>query len=302
MEHDGKKTGSLRIVLAFSLLLFATALVLCMRIRFSDGDDAFFLEHTASRSLAEFVSWRYQTWSGRIFAESAIWITFRAGIVFWRIVNALMLTALPLLMLRLAEGSFSRLCRQENRRVLLLLLTVSGVYLLLSLRTAGYACIWITGSLNYLHGAVFATAALISFGDALDAERRTKASPSGEGTQAGRRMLPKYAAGILCAALGAGFAEQIAAIVFALMAIGCVQNFYLHHEIRLVPVLMTLCSFAVLLVSLLAPGNALRNATSEEWYFPGFSSLSVSARCILTLQYVLSSFSNENSLLFCLLS
>ena len=115
-------------------------------------------------------------------------------------------------------------------------------------------------------------------------------------------MLPKYAAGILCAALGAGFAEQIAAILFELTAIGCVQCFRLHHEFRFAATAMTLCAFAVLLVSLLAPGNALRNATSEEWYFPGFSSLPVSARLFVTAQYVLSSFSHENSLLFALLS
>lgn len=302
MAHKEQEKSSFRIFIIFSLLLFAAALALCMQIRFSDGDDAYFLEHTASRSLPEFVSWRYQTWSGRIMAESAIWICFRAGIFFWRVLNALMLTALPLLILRLVYGSILRLCEREGKQILRILVTVSAVYLLLSLQVAGYACIWITGSLNYLHGAVFATAALIPLKDVLDANAEKKSGLSGDSTDGGKRRPWKTAAAVLCAVLGAGYTEQIAAILLVLYALGTFVCFRLQEDYRVTAALTTAAVLAVMLISLLAPGNALRNATSEEWYFPGFSALPASTKLFLTVQFVLSSFSNENSLLFCIVS
>ncbi|MBR5969544.1 MAG: hypothetical protein IK016_04270 [Lachnospiraceae bacterium] len=283
-------------------LIFGTALLLCSMISWSDGDDAFFLQETATRSLPEFVSWRYQTWSGRIFAEASIWLTFRFGLAWWRVVNALMLTALPYLMCRLVSGPCSRRSEKEGERAWLFLLTSAGCYLLMSLRLLGYSCVWITGSLNYLHGAVFATAALIPLKDALDSVPAVKKTEVSQGTEGGKGVRRLQIAAVFFAAFGAGFAEQIAAILAVLLVLGTIVCFRQNIDARRFVLASAVCAVAVLILSLAAPGNALRNETSEGWYFPGFSQLTLAQRLLIGAQYVLSAFSNELSLLFALLA
>lgn len=51
----------------------------------------------------EYLSWRYQTWVGRMSGEAMVYIAFSLGIWFWRIVNAMMLVLLPCGVLKLAE-------------------------------------------------------------------------------------------------------------------------------------------------------------------------------------------------------
>ena len=80
------------------LLVFAGSLFLLSFISYSDGDDRFFRPYCTSMRLGEYVKWRYETWSGRVVSEALLYWFFNMDLWVWRIVNAGMLTTLPLLL------------------------------------------------------------------------------------------------------------------------------------------------------------------------------------------------------------
>ena len=79
------------------------ALLVVSQSSYSDGDDAFFYQYTNSMGFGEYLSWRYQTWVGRMSGEAFVYLAFRLGLGFWRVVNAVMLVLLPMGVLRLSE-------------------------------------------------------------------------------------------------------------------------------------------------------------------------------------------------------
>ena len=87
----------------FWALMFFGAFLLLTQVGYSDGDDAFFYQYTHEMGFFEYLSWRYQTWVGRMSGEAMVYIAFSLGIWFWRIVNAMMLVLLPCGVLKLAE-------------------------------------------------------------------------------------------------------------------------------------------------------------------------------------------------------
>ena len=87
----------------FWALMLIGALLVVSQSSYSDGDDAFFYQYTNSMGFGEYLSWRYQTWVGRMSGEAFVYLAFRLGLGFWRVVNAVMLVLLPMGVLRLSE-------------------------------------------------------------------------------------------------------------------------------------------------------------------------------------------------------
>ena len=87
----------------FWALMFVGAFLVLSQRGYSDGDDAFFYRYAHEMGFFEYLGWRYQTWVGRMGGEAMVWLTFRLGLPFWRVVNALMLVLLPMGILRLAN-------------------------------------------------------------------------------------------------------------------------------------------------------------------------------------------------------
>lgn len=107
-----------------------------------------FYQYTHEMGFFEYLSWRYQTWVGRMSGEAMVYIAFSLGIWFWRIVNAMMLVLLPCGVLKLAEKAAG--IRTKNFLPGESVAVVSG-YLLMAIMTVGYAAIWINGSI-FIHG------------------------------------------------------------------------------------------------------------------------------------------------------
>jgi len=72
----------------FWALMLIGALLVVSQSSYSDGDDAFFYQYTNSMGFGEYLSWRYQTWVGRMSGEAFVYLAFRLGLGFWRVVNA----------------------------------------------------------------------------------------------------------------------------------------------------------------------------------------------------------------------
>ena len=78
------------------------AFLLVLRgVEMSDGDDTYFYYYARSMGFFEYLSWRYQTWVGRMAGEALVYLVFRSNIWLWRILNACMMVLLPAGVLRL---------------------------------------------------------------------------------------------------------------------------------------------------------------------------------------------------------
>ncbi len=296
-----------RNLVIFGALLFVGILFILSFVGYSDGDDAFFYQYANQMALPEYLLWRYETWVGRMAAEALVWVTFRSGIWFWRVVNAFMLICLPVGIAGLAartvcggqkkEGDeASLLCggreREEDEAKAArawfgaILLCFVG-YLWMDAMTLGYAAVWVNGSIFYTWSFTCGMFALFPVANAVFC-------PQTKPWYAGWYALP-------CCVVAAMSIEQMGAVLLALEIIACAALF---GKRRAVPVLLaaqtalTALSFAVLF---LAPGNELRIAQETQTWMPQFDMLSVGEHLFLTFQWLLSSFANENSVVLCVL-
>ena len=257
--------------------------VFCL-IRYSDGDDAIFDEMVSTRGFFEYLKFRYETWTGRMGGESMVYVVFRyGGIWFWRVVNALMVAALPLCLLNLCFISAGRSLACPWERIRLFVLALSG-YLLMDVMTFGHAAVWVNGSIFYTWSIVCGLLA---------------ATPAVKSVYAGGYRKWELAYAIPLGVVAAMSIEQIGASLVAFVLISLVTVWLRQRRIDtglIAQAAIVMAAFAVLFV---APGNALRaEAEYVDWLPPEFRNLGAGGHMFLTFQWLVSSFANEGRLFF----
>lgn len=256
-------------------LVFAGSLSVLSFISYSDGDDRFFYRYCTSMELGTYLKWRYETWTGRMIAEGWMHFFFNRNLWGWRIVNAGMLAMLPFL-LTLVQKKVN-----ASERMFLSAAAAIACYLLLDIKTLGYSCVWMTGSMNYLWPDVCGLAALCATADYLN------------GKKTGRLSV----LALFFAVTAAMSSEQMGAVLlaFEVLTIGA-----LIRQKKALPKMLAVQTFltaAAFAVSGMAPGNELRVTESIETYLPQFGQLSFGERAFVLLQWLVSSFANENAFL-----
>ncbi len=254
-------------------LIFVSSLFLLSFISYSDGDDSYFYQFCTSMKLGEYIKWRYETWSGRVISEALLHVFFNMDLWAWRIVNAGMIAALPLL-LTLLQKKVS-----AGESMLLCAVASITIFLLMDIRTLGYSCIWITGSMNYLWSDVCGLIALCAVTGFLS-EKKT-----------GWLEVIAIPAGIIAAMSS----EQMGAVILAFEGLCMLALLLQKKNISKMLIIQTAMTVLAFVVSSTAPGNALRVAESIEAYFPQFETLTFGERFFVLIQWLLSSYANENA-------
>ena len=257
--------------------------VFCL-IRYSDGDDAIFDEMVSTRGFFEYLKFRYETWTGRMGGESMVYVVFRyGGIWFWRVVNALMVAALPLCLLNLCFISAGRSLACPWAKIRLFVLALSG-YLLMDVMTFGHAAVWVNGSIFYTWSIVCGLLAV---------------TPAVKSVYADGYRKWELAYAIPLGVVAAMSIEQIGASLVAFVLISLVTVWLRQRRIDtglIAQAAIVMAAFAVLFV---APGNALRaEAEYVDWLPPEFRNLGAGGHMFLTFQWLVSSFANEGRLFF----
>ena len=270
-------------------IIFLAAFAVFCKIHYSDGDDAFFDSCVKSMSFLDYLKERYLTWTGRVGGETAIYITFTLGIWFWRVVNALMVTALPTLVFLIVKKFYPGIAGAAPTStwsdLRLFLLTCSG-FLMMDIVTCGHGAIWISGSVFYTWALVSALTCIY-----LTLDYFTSGSISTK----------KILASIPFGLFALTSIEQIALLLLAYF-IGGIALHVIHKKkipsILYVELAIFLATFAVVLA---APGNTLRIVKEAETWFPSFLVLPFGERAFISVQWLTSSFANEGKILFLLI-
>ncbi len=270
------------------VLLYAGCLLVLSFIGYSDGDDAFFLEYCSSMGLVEYLRWRYAEWTGRMVSEAIMHIFFNMDLWVWRVVNAGMLVALPVALASLKKRVVpdgAELSEDDRNRSLLVSLIMAILfYAFLDIKAFGYSAIWITGSMNYLWPMVCGVVTLAVVAQvAFDVANENKVPAW------------KFVAGAMCAIIAAMSSEQMGAVLLAFEIICITEKMWKKYAVGTGMWTMTVATVGAFLVSSLSPGNELRIAMAVEHNMPQFETLSFGERFFLLVQWLVSSFANENA-------
>ena len=271
----------------FWALMFFGAFLLLTQVGYSDGVDAFFYQYTHEMGFFEYLSWRYQTWVGRMSGEAMVYIAFSLGIWFWRIVNAMMLVLLPCGVLKLAEKATG--IRTKNFLPGESVAVVSG-YLLMAIMTVGYAAIWINGSIFYTWSFTCGIWALVPVADIV--------FDTGDGGS-GDHNTWHFFYSIPCAVLASMSIEQMAAVLVTFEVLAVLVVILRKHEKQrtILLIIQTAVTVVAFVILFLAPGNDIRVASEVQNWMPQYEELSFWEHLFVTVQWLVSSFANENRLL-----
>ena len=266
----------------FWALMFFGAFLLLTQVGYSDGDDAFFYQHTHEMGFFEYLSWRYQTWVGRMSGEAMVYITFSLGIWFWRVVNSLMLILLPCGVLKLAEKAAG--IHTEKFLPGAAIGVVSG-YFLMAVMTVGYAAVWINGSIFYTWSFTCGIWALVPVADIV--------------FDTGEYNSGHFLYSIPCAVLASMSIEQMAAVLltFEVLAVLAVILRKYEKQKKLLLIIQTAVTAVAFVILFLAPGNDIRVVSEVQNWMPQYEELSFGQHLFITVQWLVSSFANENRLL-----
>lgn len=307
---NNKKKIDKKIVYVFWILLaFVFFLILC-NVQMSDGDDTYFYHYSTNMGFFEYLSWRYQTWVGRMAAEAIVYLTFNLGLGFWRIADAVMMVLLPIGILRLGcktagytgytallneyQEGVGADTEQHNLReitgwrniwksIRYPVLLASG-YLLMSVMTLGYSAVWVNGSIFYTWTFTAGVWAMMPLADLV----------FDTGAFSNRQMI--YA--IPCSIIAAMSIEQMGAVLLAFEGLVILSILLQKKRIPAVIWIQTAITLAAFVILFMAPGNEMRVASEITTWMPGYKELSVGNHLFMTIQWMLSSFANEGKTFF----
>lgn len=257
--------AALRFFALVALLAFG---VFC-KIHYSSGDDAFFDHYVHTMSYLDYIQARYMTWTGRIGGESLVYLVFTLGIWAWRVVNAFMVAAVPMLLLMITG------VRVDWRT---LTLACAG-YLFMDIITCGHAAVWVNGSIFYTWSLVCAL--LCIYFNLKGASLRAR--------EGGAVLFPLIF-------FASSSIEQIGFALFAFFAITIAYRLWKKEPLPSLLIAQTCFLVAVLAVVLMAPGNSVRVAQETEQWFPAFAVMPFAERAFISVQWLLSSLANEGKL------
>ena len=307
---NNKKKIDKKIVYVFWILLaFVFFLILC-NVQMSDGDDTYFYHYSTTMGFFEYLSWRYQTWVGRMAAEAIVYITFNLGLGFWRVADAVMMVLLPIGILRLGcktagytgytallnkyQEGVGADTEQHNLReitgwrniwksIRYPVLLASG-YLLMSVMTLGYSAVWVNGSIFYTWSFTAGVWAMMPLADLV----------FDTGAFSNRQLI--YA--IPCSIIAAMSIEQMGAVLLAFEGMSILSLLLQKKRIPAVIWIQIAITFVAFVILFMAPGNDMRVASEIATWMPGYKELSVGNHVFMTIQWMLSSFANEGKAFF----
>ena len=264
----------------FWALMLIGALLVVSQSSYSDGDDAFFYQYTNSMGFGEYLSWRYQTWVGRMSGEAFVYLAFRLGLGFWRVVNAVVL--LPMGVLRLSEKAAGIGVHSEE--AIEPCAAAVGGYFLMNIMTVGYAAVWVNGSIFYTWTFTAGVWAMMPLADLV----------FDTGAFSNRQLI--YA--IPCSVIAAMSIEQMGAVLIAFEGLSILSLLIQKKRIPAVIWIQTAITFVAFVILFMAPGNEMRVASEITTWMPGYKELSVGKHLFMTIQWMLSSFANEGKAFF----
>lgn len=258
------------------LLIFFTffgALAVCCLIRYSDGDDAFFLKQIAAHGgFFDFTSYLTKTMNGRIAATAMLWFVFKLPIWFWRFCNAFVITAFVLVLSEILS-----VFRKDDELKIGNIILSLGTFAVAGAGVIGYSCLWITGSVNYLWPVA---SGLVSIYPVLLFVFK------------GRRFSPvSWLISFVCGLVTTLSQEQAAAVYVCFLLIILIYYCAGKKEFCIPLAILTAIMIAAAVILVVSPFTAERTDRELRW-LPEYATMNLSQKLFITVQWMIHSFTH----------
>jgi hypothetical protein len=221
------------------------------------GDDTYFIETVSkSKSIIDFVIMRYETWSGRVASEFFISIFSVLNLWIWRILNTLVAVSFIIFLSKIIKLSIEKKNSYKN---IVVNSFVCLSFFIVPISVTTRSCSWFTGSFFYLWPTFLCFVGMSPFIYKLYNKGITK----------------KHAIISVLSAVYASYMEQTGSV---LICFGIITLLYLYkrdHKFYLFLFLQNLFMLLNFMISILAPGNTLRNISETKTWYPEFDNLSL---------------------------
>ena len=285
MDTAVKKDNRIEKILNIAVLVavFVLGFLLCCMIKYSDGDDAFFIDTLSKHpSLIDFTTHLTKTMNGRISATVMLWLVFSNSIWVWRAVNAIFFTAFVYLLARTGKI----ICNAQS--TFSFKITGAASFAIIGVGILGYSCLWITGSVNYLWPVTFALIAAQPFITLAFTPEKFK-TPT---------LLLSAIFGVLsCLAQ-----EQIAAVLVSFTGIIIVYTAVRDKKVCILNIAVFLLMLAGLLWLVFSPVSGSRTEKEIARWLPEYASMSFAQHLFITVQWLLHAVANNLRYVFILLA
>lgn len=234
------------------LLIYFVIYIFHFIIEIAPGDDTLFSGMSSQYTLTEYLSMRYNGWTGRLSGELFFYFFLGGKVWLWKFINAgfIMLVAYSLV----------RIIREKNSlRYFIVALCIMG-YFSQSILSSGV--FWITGSMIYLWSIAMGLFAMIPFADYTFRNNYDTSN---------RRILLSLLTGLL-----AVFANEQAALCMVIFGLISITTYFIKtkkYSIRLI--FLTVIFLVGTIISIKAPGNSSRFVSETATWFPNFNELSL---------------------------
>lgn len=252
----------LAIIFFVGIALFSILIILTGRLPKTD-DIIFQTQILPYHTIFDWVIYRYQNWSGRIFPESFVYIFSTAPLYLWKIVTIVVyavFTAMIFLYYRLFDSN-------RNKQKDLIMLTLAFcIPFLMHTDVLRFGIFWVTGSMNYFW---IATLGLVGFYPIA--------------YYVARRRLAHWvviALGMLASIIASCSQEQVGIILaglsFAFLLYELYERKKKNSPLPVYLIIATAVIIASFLVGVLAPGNAIRLKLETLHWLPDFYTIALS--------------------------
>lgn len=283
---QNKRLKELAFILFIGVVLFSILIMLTVRI--PGSDDTIFQQMIAPYpSVIDWVSYRYQNWSGRIFAESFVYIFSSIPLFFWQAVSIIfyaIFTAIIFMYYRLFDDNHNK---QKDTIMLILAFCLPFLINTDVLRSGMF---WVTGSMNYFW---IATLGLVGFYPIA--------------YYASNHRIPHRIVTILGTVsliIAACSQEQVGLILTGLSFILLVRELYLYRNkispLLIYPIIITTVTAISFFISFLAPGNTIRIKLETLHWLPDFYTIGLSQHIEYAYRWFLDSTINHTGFLLAL--
>jgi hypothetical protein len=278
-----------KIIFLSGTLLIIILIALTSRLAESD-DTSFLIQIQPYNNFIDWVIFRYQNWSGRIFAESLVYIFTSINLIYWKIITIIMYVlsvTFMYLIYRLWDDNPAR----QNKLFIISIITVMP--LLMGFETLFYGTFWVTGGMAYFWMTTLALMAIYPVVYYLK-----------------HGNLPKWyfiVVSIFSTIVASSSQEQIGASLLALNVFVfayLIHKKYKYHKQLKIPYFLIFYILLVLVslfISVMAPGNKLRyNAEIATW-LPDFLQVPILSHLQYGYRWFLEGFINNTGVILALI-
>ncbi|MTD42414.1 hypothetical protein GIX45_28065 [Erwinia sp. CPCC 100877] len=264
-----------KVTILFYGLLFILTLLYLMKFKIDmSTDDGWFMEVHKKRSLFDYLHWRYNCWSARLFPEAMLYLIFMVPLLVHHVISACAWFLYSFSLVRIFNGTVSR----KNFLVAFLSLGLMDICVMKN------SLFWITGAINYLWPLALGLFSLIPYADNFFRNKKTVIWPY---------IIPALIFSfsneqLLVCVIGVVLVYHIAILVKKKK-----ENFFL-----LLPTILFLLGFIFMFF---APGNTHRMKQEIIVWMPDFDKLPLFLRILKGSSWLFEGWQTKLLLLFILI-